>query len=158
MSFDVKAFRNVLGRFATGVTIVTTNGPDGPTGITANSFTSVSLSPPLVLFCIDLKSTKFDIFMECETFAINILSADQQDLSNRFAMFDGDRFEGESHSTWTTGAPILDGVVAALDCSLHARHEAGDHIVFIGKVEEFRQGSETSPLIYHSGGYAQLGA
>ena len=156
MAIDQRQFRDVMGSFATGVTIVTTTVDGSAHGITANSFTSVSLDPPLMLFCLGKSSTNFAAFMAADGFAVNILGADQDQLSTRFAMFDGDRFEGVAWSTWETGSPILDGVVAAADCVLEARHDAGDHVVIVGRAVRAEGLSDAAPLLYHRGKYAGL--
>jgi flavin reductase (DIM6/NTAB) family NADH-FMN oxidoreductase RutF len=156
MAIDQRHFRDVMGTFATGVTIITTVVDGVAHGITANSFTSVSLDPPLMLFCLGKSSTNFDAFMAADGFAVNILAADQDKLSTHFAMFEGDRFEGTSWATWRTGAPILDGVVAAADCVLEGRHDAGDHIIIIGRAVRAESLSDSMPLLYHGGKYAGL--
>lgn len=156
MAIDQRHFRNVMGTFATGVTIVTTVVNGSPHGITANSFSSVSLDPPLVLFCLGKSSTNFDAFMTTDNFAINILAAGQDALSTHFAMFEGDRFEGSTWSTWETGAPILDGIVSAADCQLEIRHDAGDHVIIVGRALRAEVVSEVAPLLYHRGRYAGL--
>lgn len=157
MTVSQRQFRDAMGTFVTGVTIVTTMLDDRPRGITANSFSSVSLDPPLVLFCLGKSSTNFDPFMASTCFAVNILSCRQEDLSTRFAMYEGDRFEGVNWDRWLTGAPILADVVCAADCDLEARHDAGDHVVFIGRARRVEILSELPPLLYHRGGYARLG-
>ncbi len=156
MTLDKRHFRDVMGTFATGVTIITTI-VDGVThGITANSFTSVSLDPPLVLFCLGCSSTNFDAFMTTDCFAVNILADGQSELSSRFAMYEGDRFEGIRWSHWTTGAPILDGVVAAIDCHCEARHDAGDHILIIGRAARAELLTDVPPLLFHRGAYGSM--
>jgi flavin reductase (DIM6/NTAB) family NADH-FMN oxidoreductase RutF len=154
MAIDQRHFRDVMGTFATGVTIITTVVDGSAHGITANSFTSVSLDPPLVLFCLGRSSTNFEAFMAAESFAVNILADDQDKLSTHFAMFEGDRFEGTPWGPWETGAPVLDGVIAAADCVLEARHDAGDHIIVIGRALRAETLSRKSPLLYHQGKYA----
>ncbi len=156
MAIDQRHFRNVMGTFATGVTIITTNFAGAPHGITANSFSSVSLDPPLVLFCLGKSSTNFDAFMATDNFAVNILAAGQDKLSTHFAMFDGDRFDGTRWSTWETGAPILEGVVSAADCRLEARHDAGDHVIIVGWAARAEVINEVAPLLYHRGRYAEV--
>lgn len=157
MTFDQREFRNVMGTFATGVTIITTSVHGTAHGITANSFSSVSLTPPLVLFCLGRSSTNFDAFMAADSFAVNILARDQDALSTRFAMFEGDRFEDVGWRTWETGAPILDGVVSAIDCRLEAMHDAGDHLVLVGHAVRAEILSDAPPLLYFRGGYRQIG-
>jgi flavin reductase (DIM6/NTAB) family NADH-FMN oxidoreductase RutF len=156
MAIDQRHFRDVMGQFATGVTIVTTVVDGVPHGITANSFTSVSLDPPLMLFCLGKSSTNFDAFMTTSSFAVNILAVDQDKLSTHFAMFEGDRFEGTKWDAWETGAPILEGVIAAADCTLETRHDAGDHVIIIGRALRSENLSEATPLVYHRGKYAGL--
>lgn len=156
MAIDQRHFRDVMGTFATGVTIITTVVEGSAHGITANSFSSVSLDPPLVLFCLGRSSTNFDAFMATDNFAVNVLSAGQDKLSTHFAMFEGDRFEGTDWSTWETGAPILEGVVSAADCLLEARHEAGDHVIIVGRALRAETVSDKPPLLYQRGRYAAL--
>jgi flavin reductase (DIM6/NTAB) family NADH-FMN oxidoreductase RutF len=153
---DQRHFRDVMGTFATGVTVITTLESDVPYGITANSFTSVSLSPPLVMFCLGKSSTNFKFFMESDCFAVNILTEQQDSLSARFASYEGNRFEGVDWVTWETGAPILKNVVSAIDCRLEATHDAGDHIIMVGQVVRAEKQNDTEPLLYFQGGYKKL--
>ena len=153
---DQRHFRDVMGTFATGVTIITTVESEVPYGITANSFTSVSLSPPLVMFCLGKSSTNFEFFMEADCFAVNILTEQQDALSARFAAYEGNRFEGIDWVTWETGAPILKNVVSAIDCRLEATHDAGDHIIMVGQVVRAEKQNDTEPLLYFQGGYKKL--
>ena len=153
---DQRHFRDVMGTFATGVTVITTLESDVPYGITANSFTSVSLSPPLVMFCLGESSTNFKFFMESDCFAVNILTEQQDSLSARFASYEGNRFEGVDWVTWETGAPILKNVVSAIDCRLEATHDAGDHIIMVGQVVRAEKQNNTEPLLYFQGGYKKL--
>jgi len=157
MSIDTRALRNAFGCFATGVTVVTTK-PDGadPIGITANSFSSVSLEPPLVLWCIDKGSDTFDIFMAADNYAINVLSADQQHLSNHYSQTGGHQMLDAGWTTAQTGAPLIDGALAHFDCTIHARHEAGDHIIMVGHIRHFASVGEGKPLLYALGGYQTL--
>ena len=153
---DQRHFRDVMGTFATGVTVITTLESDVPYGITANSFTSVSLSPPLVMFCLGKSSANFKFFMESDCFAVNILTEQQDSLSARFASYEGNRFEGVDWVTWETGAPILKNVVSAIDCRLEATHDAGDHIIMVGQVVRAEKQNDTEPLLYFQGGYKKL--
>ncbi len=157
MSVNSNQFRDVMGRFATGVTVVTTANQGRLDGFTASSFSSVSLEPPLVLVCIGKDATCHAAFSGGDCFAINILSAEQADLSVRFSSDVGDRFDGVAHEPWATGAPILEGALAAIDCSLHALHEGGDHSILVGRVE--RLGpicDDAEPLIYYRGAYRSV--
>ncbi|MFD2207622.1 flavin reductase family protein [Kiloniella antarctica] len=153
MAFNSGEFRKVLGSFATGVTVVTTRDKKGEQhGLTANSFSSVSLDPPLVLFCIDKRSNCLPAFKEAECFAINILTDIQKDISDRFA-FSEERWDGVATSHLSTGAPILENCLANLDCSMHAQFDAGDHVIVVGKVEETFLKEVGDPLLYFRGMY-----
>ena len=156
MPLDTRQFRDVMGTFTTGVTIITTLENKMPHGITANSFTSVSLSPPLVMFCLGKSSTNFDAFMNSDCFAVNILTAEQNELSTHFATFDGDRFDGLNWTKWETGAPILEDVISAIDCRIEAKHDAGDHVIMVGLVVRAQVQNFSSPLLYFKGGYEKL--
>jgi len=150
-------FRAVLGRYATGVTVVTTRTATGePVGLTVNSFTSVSLDPPLVLFCLDRGAGSLPAFETSGAFAVNILAAGQETLSNRFADPDAARFGADATAAWSTGAPILADALAALDCALHARHDGGDHIILVGRVLQLAVLSDGDPLVYWRGAYRRL--
>ena len=146
-----RRFREALGRFATGVTVVTADGPQGPVGITVNSFTSVSLEPPLVLWCLASKSPNLQVFREAGSFAINVLHTEQRDLCKRFS--DPrvvDRFEGVSWSAGKLGMPILEGCVATFECEHWSEQEAGDHVVFIGRLAHIDY-IEGEPLVFSQG-------
>ena len=117
----------------------------------------MSLDPPLVLVCIGKDAKCHDAFSGSDCFAINILSADQADLSVRFSSDVGDRFDGVKYEPWVTGAPVLDGALAAIDCTLHAVHEAGDHSILVGRVERLGPTrEEADPLIYYRGAYRSV--
>lgn len=157
MSIDPDAFRAVLGRYATGVTVVTTRDASGtPYGLTVNSFTSVSLEPPLVLFCLDRAAGSFAAFEKAEGFAVNILRAGQSQISSRFADSEAERFTEEAVETWDSGAPILTEALAALDCSVHARYDGGDHSILVGRVLDLQLRTHDDPLIYWCGSYRRL--
>ena len=156
MPLDTRKFRDVMGTFTTGVTIITTMDNKTPHGITANSFTSVSLSPPMVMFCLGKSSANFEAFMASDCFAVNILSSQQDALSTRFATFEGDRFDGLNWSAWDTGAPILENVIAAIDCRLEATHDAGDHVIILGLVVRAEVKNNAPRLLYFKGGYERL--
>ena len=150
---DTRALRDALGTFMTGVTVVTTRDAAGaPRGFTANSFTSVSLDPPLLLVCIAKASRSLETFTCAEGFAVNVLSDDQRDISTTFARPGGDRFAGLGWRAGASGAPILDGVAAWFDCSRHDVVDAGDHAILIGRIEEFAS-SERGALGFARGGY-----
>ena len=151
-SFTTDTFRNALGMFATGVTIVTARSPHGDlVGLTANSFNSVSLNPPLVLWSLSRNSSSIDAFRTGSHYAINILSAHQKDLALQFASKVPDRFAGVKYTIGAGGAPLLDGTVATFECFNRSRYEEGDHIIFVGEVEKCSHNSTASPLLYHGG-------
>jgi 3-hydroxy-9,10-secoandrosta-1,3,5(10)-triene-9,17-dione monooxygenase reductase component len=157
MSFDTRTFRDALGLFVTGVTVITTRDPDGrPVGITANSFNSVSLDPPLVLWSLARQSRSLVAFEQADHFAVHILRIDQQDLSDQFATSMTDKFAGLDPLTGLGGIPLLKDYAARLQCRIYGRHPAGDHIVFIAEVERLDLNRTARPLVYHGGHYAKL--
>lgn len=154
--FDPKQFRQALGAFTTGVTIVTTRGEDGQDyGLTANSFNSVSLEPPMVLWSLSKASSSASAFMAAEHFAVHILAADQESLSNRFARRGEDKFANLSVQRGPGDIPLLEGCSARFQCRTTYRYEGGDHIIFVGEVVAF-DSFDKSPLVFHSGGYGLL--
>ena len=153
---DTATLRRALGCFVTGVTVVTTRDAGGvPLGFTANSFTSVSLDPPLVLVCVGHEVEGLDVYRRCSEFAINVLGESQRVLSDRFATEHPDRFGGVRWRQGAHGAPILEGCVAALECVPWRRIEAGDHMILIGRVLRC-EGSGDRPLAYWRGSYRRL--
>lgn len=159
MTFDSRDFRSALGCFATGITVITSLEPDGsPVGVTVNSFSSVSLDPPLVQFCLGRAAASFDAFVAAPAFAINILSADQADLSVRFSRREQqERWEGVATEVWDTGVPILSGCLASLECDREHLYEGGDHMIIVGRVRRLSTTAEGKPLLYYRGAYAHLG-
>ncbi|MBU1362303.1 MAG: flavin reductase family protein [Gammaproteobacteria bacterium] len=154
---DSRALRNALGRYATGVTIVTAIDPDGhPIGLTVNSFAAVSLEPALVLWCLDNKSHNLAAFRQASHHAINVLAADQQDLSNRFATWPADRFAGLPWQPGVGGAPVFPGCCATFEVANVTEHAAGDHTIFVGSVERFNETPDLAPLLFHAGRYREL--
>lgn len=154
---DPRDLRRAFGSFMTGVTVVTTRDASGtPLGFTANSFSSVSLDPPLLLVCPGKNLSSYDAFASCEYFAVNILAEGQEDVSNTFAGFKGDRFAKTAHQLDANGVPLLDGAVATFSCRAHQAIEAGDHCVLIGEVEAYSY-TETRGLGYANGQYFSLG-
>ncbi len=152
-NFDKRQLRDVLGTFVTGVTVVTTYDKEGKAhGVTANSFSSVSLDPPLVLWSQSLTSKSYPAFRDSEHFAINILADDQIALSNHFAKSSDDKFSGIEHSAGLGGVPVLHGAAAHLECVKVASYPGGDHVVFLGRVERMRR-SSGRPLAFGSGRY-----
>jgi flavin reductase (DIM6/NTAB) family NADH-FMN oxidoreductase RutF len=146
----------VLGRFPSGVTVVTTKAADGSDeGMTVSAFSSVSLEPPLVLICIEKTASVYDALTRAPGFVVNILSAKQEQIARRFSIVDIDRFEGVGFSRTQNGIAVLDDVLGIIECRKFAVHDAGDHTVIVGEVEATRV-ENGSPLIYYRGGYAQL--
>ena len=153
MDIDPLALRVALGQYATGVAVVTAvDGGGRLVGLTVNSFASVSLAPPLVLWSLALGSTCRPAFEACSHFAVNVLAVDQADVSNRFAMKSGDKFAALRWSPGLGGAPLLDGCCAWFECRNETRHTGGDHLIFIGRVERCARGDK-APLIFQGGGY-----
>lgn len=153
---DPAALRRALGMFATGIAVVTTRSPEGkPVGLTVNSFNSVSLEPPLVLWSLARSNSAFEVFEGCSHYAVNILATDQQALSNHFASKVHDRFKDLAWHEGLGGAPLLDGCCAHFEVRNTTRVPGGDHLVFIGEVERFGW-HKREPLIYFGGHYRQL--
>ncbi|MDO8251288.1 MAG: flavin reductase [Rhodoferax sp.] len=157
-SIEPMLFRQLLGCFPTGVAVITTTAADGqPAGLTCNSFSSVSLEPPLVLFSLRKASSLVSAFSEADAFAINILSQRQDALSGRFASSKiADKFEGVSWRSGPLGMPIIEDCLASFECSVHARHDAGDHYIFIGEVKHMGEGCADQALVFYKGAYMML--
>ena len=156
MSIDGDLFRSVLGRFASGITVVTTHDNAGRDhGMTASAFSSLSLEPPLILVCIANDATMAPVFAKAETFAVNILSEAQEPLSRRFAGKLDDRFVGVGYARGQLGDVLLEDVLAWMQCRVVARYPAGDHVILVGQVE-FADARDARPLLYYRAGYAQL--
>lgn len=154
MDFNERDFKDCAGSFATGVTVVTTlNDKAKPVGITINSFASLSLHPPLVLFCLDKASKKISHFMNEKHFAINILSENQEAISRHFSL-SGHRWEDVDFSSGSTNCPILPGILAYIECQKETVYEGGDHFIFIGKVLNLKRClNDGKPLLYYQGRY-----
>ena len=154
---SVASLRAALGRFATGVTIITCRGADGaPVGLTANSFTSLSLAPPLVLWSLRQASSSLAAFEAAEHFAINVLAETQVDLSRRFAAATTDKFAEGVWADGHGGAPVLSGCAAVFECRIETRQVAGDHVLFIGRVLRLAD-LAVAPLLFQGGHYRMLG-
>jgi flavin reductase (DIM6/NTAB) family NADH-FMN oxidoreductase RutF len=151
---DPRLFRAALGRFATGVTVVTAQGPDGPTGFTANSFASVSLDPPLVLWSPARASSRFAVFAQAPFYSIHVLGDAQGLLAARFIR-GGDGFTGLDVVLSPDGVPVLTDVLARFDCTQHATHDGGDHLIIVGRVlrATLRDGA---PLVFSQGNYGKV--
>ena len=182
MAIEKDFFRQVMGHFATGVTVVTTRSQERLAGLTVNAFCSVSLNPPLVLICVDLTSTTCPVIRDSGVFAINVLTDKQEDLSRCFATSSAERYEGfchASHHVAATGAPIIDDTLAFIDARVVAEYPGGDHVIFLGQVEAMgvagqvvfareaerehitviehgSNGTEKAPLAYYLGQYRHL--
>ena len=153
-NFSSLDFRGALGMFATGVTIVTARDAEGRrVGITANSFNSVSLAPPLVLWSLSRRAAALQSFAAASHYAINILAADQRALADRFAARGADRFEGVALREGYCGAPVIEGAVAVFECFNRSRYDEGDHVIFVGEVEHCEYRAGAAPLIFHGGRY-----
>ncbi|MGQ9919509.1 MAG: flavin reductase family protein [Bryobacteraceae bacterium] len=149
-------FRRACGAFATGVAVATVTGRDGkPHGLTVNSFTSVSLHPPLVLICVDHKAASHGPFSTAENFAVNILEEYQRELSERFASSHPRRFEGVAWKAGETGAPVLEEALAVLECETWRKMDAGDHTIFLGRVRSVRM-RQGRALVFYGGNYRRL--
>jgi len=155
---DAFEFRRIMGHWSTGVAVVATRRGERPWGLTANAFASVSLDPPLVLVCVDLGADTHEPLRDAGLFAVSILAADQERVARRFAASDvEDKFDGVAWREEATGAPVLEGAVAWLDCRLWAHYPAGDHTIFVGQVVA-GDAAERAPLLYFRGGYGQHGS
>ena len=150
-AIDARAFRDALGQFATGITLVTAQGPDGPAGFVANSFASVSLDPPLVLWSPARASARFPIFRAAQHYAIHVLAVPQFDLIARFTR-QGLGFDGLAHGRSSEGVPLIQCALARLECAQVATHDGGDHLIILGRVLRFEL-QEGAPLVFHHGAY-----
>ena len=158
LELDLRDLRNAFGMFATGVTVVTTCTPEGrPIGLTCNSFASVSLKPPLVLWSLSLYSPNLQVFLQAPCFAVNILACDQYEISRRFSSPVRDRFEGVGWTAGENGVPLIPGVAAHIECRNETRHYSGDHVILIGQVVRYHY-RDVEPLIFSRGMYRSLGA
>lgn len=155
-NFSTLDFRNALGSFATGVTVITTRGSEGQkVGMTVNSFNSVSLDPALILWSIGRDANCFDEFVSADAFAVHILAADQEALSNRFASTGADRFAGIESVEGLSGVPLLPHYSTCFQCTTEHQYDGGDHVILVGRVLEFNDLGH-QPLLFHRGKYAQL--
>ncbi len=157
-----RQFRDVLGLFCTGVTVVTSMSTSGPVGMTCQSFSSVSLEPPLVMFCPARTSRAWPLMRAAGFFCVNILDAGQRELSNVMATKGSEKFDGLGWTAAGTGAPVIDGVLGYVDCAIESVHEAGDHYIVVGRVKELAVGDghggrrdPATPLLFHRGAYTQ---
>lgn len=156
MALDARDIRNVMGHFATGVTVITTKDKTGkPFGLTVNSFTSLSLNPPLVIVCVDKTVDCYSCFEDSKVFAVNVLGEDQEEISQRFATKGIEKFEGVKWRMGEKGSPLLDGVIGAIECKVAQSYDGGDHTIFLGEiVKATAQGDR--PLLFFKGKYQRL--
>lgn len=155
MPIDDARFRQVLGRFASGVTVITTEYQGLLYGMTVSSFSSLSLDPPLILFCVDNRLTTHTALISAGKFVVNILAQSQEHLSRRFANRDIDKFHGVAYQMGALQLPVLDGALAVIECQLHSTAPGGDHTIIIGEVVEMHL-RDGVPLLYYRGGYHEL--
>ncbi len=157
MPIDKSELRRVMGHYATGVTVITTFSKEGKLhGLTANAVSSLSLDPPLLVICVDKKAESYPCFEESKVFTVNILAEDQEDISRRFAVSGGEKFEGVAYRRGGNGAPILHGVLAYLECKVYASFDGGDHTIYVGLIEE-AETRDAKPLLFYRGGYRTIG-
>jgi flavin reductase (DIM6/NTAB) family NADH-FMN oxidoreductase RutF len=156
MTFDTKAFRHALGSFPTGVAVVTAIGGADPAGMTVNSFTSVSLDPPLVLWCLKKDSHRYHVFADAEAFTINILGTEHESVSSRLARQGEHSLHGVDLLETELGPPALADAHAVFECARESAHEAGDHLILIGRVVRFARRDDGAPLVFYRGRYGAL--
>lgn len=160
-TFDATAFRQVLARFASGVVVVTGTTPEGPAGLTCQSFSSLSLDPPLVMLSTARTSSTWPRIAATGRFAVNVLGADQRDVSGRFAVSGADKFAGQAWWRGRYGNPLLEGAIAHVECDVEAVHDGGDHEIVVGRVRALdapglRDDAQPSPLLYYRSAYRTL--
>jgi len=154
---DPKALRKALGCFATGVTVVTGLGANGEKlGVTASSFNSVSMDPPLVLFSLNRRAYSMPHFLESGHFAVNVLREDQKGLADRFATPLADKWDGIGFEIWDFGCPILSEALANFECRTRYAYDGGDHVIFVGEIERMRADAEGHPLLFYRGRYQSI--
>jgi flavin reductase (DIM6/NTAB) family NADH-FMN oxidoreductase RutF len=157
MSFDTKLFRSAFGCFPTGVTVVTAVGPRKEIiGITANSFSSVSLDPPMVLFSLNRRAYSLPAFLSSQHFAVNVLHQEQDQISNQFAKALGQKWEGVDYITWSSGCPILKDALASFECKIRHTYQGGDHVILVGEVLRIIAAPQGDPLLFFRGEYRRI--
>ena len=156
MAIDGRELRNAMGLFATGVTVITTKDATGkPFGLTANAFSSLSLDPPMLLICVDKGVDCYNCFEESKVFAVNFLSAAQEELSTRFATKGIEKFAGLSYSLGELGVALLEGALAHFECTVAHAHEGGDHTIYVGEIQHLVT-APGDPLLFYQGKYRSL--
>ena len=153
---DAATMRTVMGHFATGLTIITAMDGGEPVGMACNSFTSLSLDPPLVLFCAAKSSTTWPRIQAAGKWAVNVLGEDDEEVCRLFAQKDADRFAHTAYRRGVSGAPVLDRALAFADCETEIEYEGGDHLIVVGRVLELGYASEAKPLLFYRGGYGRF--
>ena len=157
MRFTSRALRDAMGLFPTGVAVVTTRSNNGSVyGVTVNSFNSVSLEPPLVLFSLARNLYVLPAYLSAEVYAINILREDQRQISERFASLDENKWESVEHREGVTGSPVLQPMLGVLECRHYAHYDGGDHVIFVGKVVHLERPEHHRPLVFFRGRYHRL--
>lgn len=156
MTFDPKAFRQALGAFPTGVAVITATQDAEPVGITVNSFTSVSLDPPLVLWCLKNDSQRYHCFVEAKGYVISILGTEHENVSSRLARQGEHKLDDMGLLATELGPPALADALAIFECEAHAMHEGGDHMILVGRVVRFQRREAGAPLVFHRGRYGAL--
>ena len=158
MTIDPREFRNTLARFATGIVVVTSvDSENRPVGVTVNAFSSLSLDPPLILFCAGKSGRSAEALVSCKAFAVNILSAEQRHLSDLFASRSDDKFAGLTVELGENGCALLPGSLAWLECRRETVHDGGDHTIVIGHVDHVHYAEKGNPLLYFNSAYAGIG-
>lgn len=155
-AIDPLRFRQALGQFASGVTVITAQINDSPIGFTCGSFYSVSINPALVSFCVKKESAAYPAIQQVGRFAVNILNAEQSALSNQFAQRGGDKWRAVDWSLSERGNPLIAGAIQWIECEIYAEHEAGDHLIVVGEVKALSQAQAREPLVHFTGQYRQL--
>lgn len=157
MSFEGRELRNALGRFATGVCVITTVTDAGqPVGMTANSFSSVSLDPPLVLWSLQNNSDVYDAFSSPRFFAVNILASEHESHSNQYAKKGEHELDAGHYHLGKHGSPIIHNALVSFECELEVTHDGGDHLIIVGRVKDLHERPDGEPLLFFSGGYHKL--
>jgi flavin reductase (DIM6/NTAB) family NADH-FMN oxidoreductase RutF len=157
--FDSRDFRNAMGCFATGIAVISTVSRGGePVGMTVNSFTSVSLDPPLVLYSLARSASRYDAFIDAERFVVNVLDRAHQPLSAKFATKGVTGWDDVAFETWGSGCPVLGDALAVFECDTEARYEGGDHVIVLGRVMRVRHRAGGDPLLYYRGTYSRIAA
>lgn len=155
---DQRLYRDVIGRFATGVTVLTFRTPEVTRGMTANAVTSLSLDPTLLIACVDKRSSVHGRLQQADAFALNILAEDQVDISRTFARPGIEDMGDVAYRSGSTGAPIIEGVLAWFECAVHERLDGGDHTIYVGRVLDLSvERPDADPLLFYAGGYHKLG-